>query len=92
MTVRWCHNVSRFAVFALRSNILAPRQDVKLTGGNIGEGQWLSVVSSAQRLHLSATDGRRGGVRELRAVSIVIHNRSIPWPDPTAQFRREYLS
>jgi hypothetical protein len=39
MTVRWCHIVSRLAVFALGSNILAPRQDVEPVGGNNGESK-----------------------------------------------------
>lgn len=63
MTVRWCHPVSRVAVFALRSNILVPRRDVKLAGGNVGESKWLPLVPAAQRLHFTATDSRRGGVR-----------------------------
>ncbi|PMD25352.1 hypothetical protein NA56DRAFT_699277 [Hyaloscypha hepaticicola] len=81
MTVRWCHPVSRVAVFALRSNILIPRRDVKLAGGNVGEKEAVSdVVGSINRdsQSLSSLSRSSGQFRReylSRTIFIRIHTK-----------------
>ena len=84
MTVRWCHRVSRSAVFALGSNMLAPRQDVKLAGGNNGAKSVARVVSFS-----SSSPSRCDCVQERPYQRVAVgringdSQSSAPWADPT---------